>query len=398
MIKNKELIDRFFRYVKIDTQSSEETGASPSTAKQHDLAKVLYEELKSMGASDVYYDEEHCYVYARIPGDDRSPLGFIAHMDTSPAVTGKDVKPRIIENYNGEDFLLKTEEFPELLNHIGEDIIATDGTTLLGADDKAGVAEIMNLAEYLLTHKEVSHRPIHIAFTPDEEIGCGTDYFDAERFGTKEAYTVDGGKLGIIEYENFNAASAHIRVTGKSVHPGSAKNIMKNASTLAIEFQNMLPSVEVPEHTEGYEGFYFLDSMKGDVENAELSYIIRDHDAELFAARKENIKKITAYLNDKYGEGTFSAEVKDQYHNMADAMKNHMDLVENAMEAMKKVGVTPVNEPIRGGTDGAMLCENAGIACPNLPTGGYNYHGRYEYASVQEMEKSAEALIHIATM
>ncbi len=398
MIKNQELIDRFFRYVKIDTQSSEETGASPSTAKQHDLAKVLYKELQDLGASDVYYDEEHCYVYAAIPGDDREPLGFIAHMDTSPAVTGKDVKPRIIENYQGEDFLLKTEEFPELLNHIGEDIIATDGTTLLGADDKAGVAEIMNLAVYLMAHPDVSHRPIRIAFTPDEEIGCGTDHFDVERFGAKEAYTVDGGKLGIIEYENFNAASAHIHVTGKSVHPGSAKDIMKNAVTLAIEFQNMLPANEVPEHTEGYEGFYFLDSMSGDVENADLSYIIRDHDAVRFAERKKTIEKITAYLNDKHGAGTFSAEVKDQYHNMADAMKDHMDLVDNAMEAMRKIGVTPVNEPIRGGTDGAMLCEAHGIACPNLPTGGYNYHGRYEYASVQEMEKSAEALIHIACM
>ncbi len=396
MIKNQKLIDRFFKYVKIDTQSSEESTTSPSTMKQHDLAKVLKAELEEMGASEIVYDEEHCYIYACIPGE-KPAIGFIAHMDTSPAVSGANVKPRIIENFDGNDSLLKTEEYPELLNHFGEDIIATDGTTLLGADDKAGVAEIMQMAEYFLTHPEIKHREIRIAFTPDEEIGAGTEYFDIERFGAPEAYTVDGGKLGVIEYENFNAAAAKVHVHGKSVHPGSAKGIMKNALEMAMEFNAMLPSNEKPEYTEGYEGFYFLESMKGDVESAELSYIIRDHDRDIFEKRKEMIEKIAAFLNMREGEGSFEVEIRDQYYNMVTIMKDHMELIENAKKAFEKLGVNAVSEPIRGGTDGAMLTLR-GLPCPNLCTGGYNYHGRYEYASVQEMEKCSDALIEIAKM
>ncbi|MCR5526557.1 MAG: peptidase T [Lachnospiraceae bacterium] len=396
MIKNQKLIDRFFKYVKIDTQSSEESTTSPSTMKQHDLAKVLKAELEEMGASNIIYDEEHCYIYATIPGE-KPAIGFIAHMDTSPAVSGANVKPRIIENFDGKDSLLKTEEYPELLNHFGEDIIATDGTTLLGADDKAGVAEIMQMAEYFLTHPEVKHREVRIAFTPDEEIGAGTEYFDIEKFGAPEAYTVDGGKLGIIEYENFNAAAAKVHVHGKSVHPGSAKGIMKNALEMAMEFNAMLPSNEKPEYTEGYEGFYFLESMKGDVEEAELSYIIRDHDRDIFEKRKEMIEKIGSFLNMREGEGTFEIEMRDQYYNMITIMKDHMELIENAKKAFEKLGVNATSEPIRGGTDGAMLTLR-GLPCPNLCTGGYNYHGRYEYASIQEMEKCSDALIEIAKM
>ena len=364
MIKNKALIDRFISYVKIDTQSDEESGLSPSTAKQHDLAKVLVSELEAMGASEIHYDTEHCYVYACVPGE-QPAIGFIAHMDTSPAVSGANVKPRIIENYQGEDELLKTEDYPELLNHFGEDLIATDGTTLLGADDKAGVAEIMDMAEYFLTHPDVKHREIRIAFTPDEEIGAGTDYFDIEQFGAKEAYTVDGGKLGIIEYENFNAAAAKIKVHGKSVHPGSAKGIMLNALTLAMEFNSLLPAAEKPEFTEGYEGFYFLESMKGDVEETELSYIIRDHNFEKFESRKALMQSTVEFLNKKYPAGTFEIEMKDQYYNMLSHMKDHMSLIENAKKAFEKLGVNAKSEPIRGGTDGAMLTYK-GVPCPNL--------------------------------
>ena len=395
-MNSQSLIDRFLRYVKIDTQSDEESGLSPSTSKQHDLAKVLVHELKNMGASDVFYDTEHCYVYACIPGA-KPAIGFIAHMDTSPAVSGADVHPRIIENFDGNDELLKTEDYPELLNHIGEDLIATDGTTLLGADDKAGIAEIMDMAEYFLTHDNVQHREIRIAFTPDEEIGAGTDYFDIDKFGAKEAYTVDGGKLGIIEYENFNAASAKITIHGKSVHPGSAKGIMRNALTIAMEFNSLLPENERPEYTEGYEGFYFLEGMKGDIENVELSYIIRDHDMDKFDHRKNTVKMAADFLNSKYPAGTIELEIKDQYYNMITHMKDHMSLIDNAKEAFAKLGIKAVSEPIRGGTDGAMLTYK-GIPCPNLCTGGYNYHGRFEYASIPEMEKSAEVLKEIAMM
>ncbi len=389
MIQNHTLIERFLNYVKIDTQSNEESEQQPSTEKQRNLAEVLVRELQEMGA-EVDYDEEHCYVYARIPGEEPA-LGFIAHMDTAPAASGANVKPRIIEQYRGNDDLLKIEEFPELANHIGEDLIATDGTTLLGADDKAGVAEIMDAAEYFLLHPEVRHRTLCIAFTPDEEIGEGTRNFDENRFGAKEAYTVDGGKLGGLEYECFNAAGARVEISGKSVHTGDAKNTMINACRVAMEFQSMLPEAEVPEHTEGYEGFYHLDEMEGTVEHAVLKYILRDHDRTILEKRKATMLKIAAYLNEKYGEERVTVTLKDQYFNMAEIMKDHMDLIENAKQIMNEMGITPLIEPIRGGTDGASLTFR-GIPCPNLCTGGYNYHGRYEYASIQEMEQCAEMI------
>ncbi|MCI1727652.1 MAG: peptidase T [Lachnospiraceae bacterium] len=395
-MKNKELIERFIRYAEVDTQSSEESGTSPSTMKQHDLAKMLASELKEMGVKDVDYDEEHCYLYAGIPGDPELPaLGFISHMDTSPAVSGAGVKPRILENYDGKDSLLKPEEFPELAHHIGEDLIATDGTTLLGADDKAGVAEIMNLAEYCMKHPDERRRTVRIAFTPDEEIGCGTDHFDIERFAAKEAYTVDGGKLGELEYENFNAASANIRISGRSVHPGDAKNLMVNAVLVGMELNALLPPSERPEHTEKYEGFYFLEEMDGTVDSALMKYLIRDHDRVLFEKRKETMQRAVDFINARYGEGTAVAEIRDQYYNMAGLMASHMDLIDRAVEKMKKLGIKPSVVPIRGGTDGASLTYR-GLPCPNLCTGGYNYHGRYEYASIQEMEKAAELLIELA--
>ncbi len=395
MISNHSLFERFFRYVKIDTQSDEEAVPQPSTAKQRDLASLLARELEEIGAQ-VDYDEEFCYVYAKIPGTEPA-LGFVSHMDTSPAASGKDVKPRIIENYQGEDFLLKTGEFPELLNHFGEDLIATDGTTLLGADDKAGVAEIMTMAAWYAAHPEVPHRTICIAFTPDEEIGRGTEHFDPARFGAKEAYTVDGGKLGELEYECFNGAKAKITFHGKSVHPGDAKNTMINAVRIAAELNGLLPEAEIPEHTEGYEGFYYLDSIHGDTEEAVSKYILRDHDLEKLQAKKAFLTRCVELINAKYGEGVAELDMADQYYNMAIPMKDHMELIDRAKEALSKLGVEPVVVPIRGGTDGAALTY-MGIPCPNLCTGGYNYHGRFEYASVQEMETVTELLKALAAV
>jgi tripeptide aminopeptidase len=395
-MKNSSLIERFIRYAEIDTQSDEDSETSPSTMKQHDLARLLVSELEEMGVSDIDYDREHCYVYASIPGKSSAPaLGFISHMDTSHAVSGTGVKPRIIEKYDGKDAVLDPEVFPELKNHIGEDLIATDGTTLLGADDKAGVAEIMNMAEYFLKNSGEMHRTLKLAFTPDEEIGSGTKYFDTGRFGAKEAYTVDGGKLGVIEYECFNAAYANLRIHGRSVHPGDAKNLMKNALLIGMEFNSMLPPAERPEHTEMYEGFYFLEEMRGNTDSVLMKYLIRDHSREAFEKRKDTVRRIADYLNAEYGEGTVEMDMGDQYYNMAGLMADHMDLVENVKTAMEKIGITPRTLPIRGGTDGAMLTYR-GIPCPNLCTGGYNYHGCYEYASIPEMEKTAELLIELA--
>nr|WP_027872100.1 peptidase T [[Eubacterium] cellulosolvens] len=407
MIRNTKLVDRFLRYVKIDTQSSEEAEEQPSTQKQRVLADLLAEELEALGAA-VDYDREHCYIYASVPGNGTADtaLGFIAHMDTSPAVSGAGVAPRIIGTYDGTDEILTTEDFPELLHHIGEDLIATDGKTLLGADDKAGIAEIMNMLEYFFEHPEIKHRPIRVALTPDEEIGRGTENFDVARFGAAQAYTVDGGKLGVIEYECFHAAAARVTVSGRSVHTGDAKNRMINAVRLAMEYSAMLPEAETPEHTEGYEGFYHLDKIRGDVEEAVLDYILRDHDREKFQARKNVMLQNADYMNRKYGSGNVNGinvhgkelvrvEIRDQYSNMAEIMKDHMELITNAEDALRSLGVEPVTEPIRGGTDGAAL-SFMGVPCPNLCTGGYNYHSRYEYASVQEMEKTAELLILLA--
>ena len=390
---DESLLHRFLRYVEYDTQSDEDSGTSPSTAKQYHLATQLAYELRHLGA-EVDYDKEHCYVYAVLPGEEPA-LGFIAHMDTSPAVSGADVKPRIIDSYDGSDPSLTVDAFPELRNHMGETLIATDGTTLLGADDKAGVAEIMHMVQYFYRHPELSHRTLCIAFTPDEEIGNGTAHFDRSRFPANEAYTVDGGKFGIVEYENFNAAQAKVKIHGTSVHPGSAKDIMINASLVAMEFNGMLPEDQRPEHTEGYEGFFMLDKLSGTVEEASMTYIIRDHNHNQFEEKKELIGSIAETLNCKYGGGVCQVEIHDQYHNMLDVMKDHMHLIQHAFDAIRELGYEPQSLPIRGGTDGAMLTEN-GLPCPNLCTGGYNFHSRYEYASLPEMERSAELLIRLA--
>ena len=402
-----DVIEKFLKYVKVDTQSDPDSGTSPSTMKQHDLAKILRDELIEIGASDVYYDEEHCYVYASIPSnidDDkkRYKMGFVAHMDTSDEVSGKDVKPRIIDNYEGTEIALSSDgkvvlspdDFPELLNHIGEDLIVTDGTTLLGADDKAGVSEIMTMAETLLSNSDIKHGDIKIAFTPDEEIGEGTAYFDIERFGADYAFTVDGGKLGELEYENFNAAEGIIKVHGRSVHPGDAKNKMINAALLCYEFHSMLPVFQNPMYTEKREGFFHLTDVNGGTENAEATYIIRDHDEKLFDAKKKLFKDAADYLNKKYGEGTVEVVLRDQYFNMIEKIRPHMHLIDNAKKVMAELGITPIDSPIRGGTDGAALSYK-GLPCPNLCTGGYNYHGKYEYASVQEMRKVVDILLGI---
>lgn len=403
----EKTVEKFIRYVKVDTQSSEESESTPSTMKQHNLAQLLVEELHEMGAEEITYDKELCYVYASIPAsigcEDVPVLGFIAHMDTSPAVTDTNVQPRFVKEYDGKDIVLndsqnivmKVSDFPELQKYVGQDLIVTDGTTLLGADDKAGIAEIMTMAEYFLRNPECRHGKLRIGFTPDEEIGRGADYFDVELFGADYAYTVDGGALGELEYENFNAAGAKLHVYGRSVHPGSAKGKMKNAILIAQEFQGMLPVFQNPMYTEKYEGFFHLDSIHGDVEEVVADYIIRDHDRLLFEQKKTQFLNTADFLNTKYGEGTVVVEMTDSYYNMREVLEPHMHLVYNASEAMKELGIEPIVSPIRGGTDGARL-SFMGLPCPNLCTGGENYHGRYEYACVQSMMKTTELLIRIA--
>ena len=397
--------DKFMRYIAVDTQSAE-AETVPSTEKQFNLARMLCEELKAMGASDVRLDEEHAYVYGFIPSnvEENIPvLGFVAHMDTSPALSGRDVKARCIANYDGKDICLneekqifmRVEEFPELPGYAGKELIVTDGTTLLGADDKAGIAEIMTMAELLLNHPEVPHGKIAIAFTPDEEVGHGVDFFDIPGFGAAAAYTVDGGALGGIEYETFNAASARVRINGRSIHPGSAKNKMRNALRIALELDSLLPEADRPEHTEGYEGFYHLDAMNGSVESAVMDYIIRDHDRQKFEARKAFFASCCDFLNKKYGEDTAVPEINDTYYNLKDALTDHMDLIDRACEAMRSIGVEPVITPVRGGTDGCHL-SYAGLPCPNLFTGGHNYHSKYEYIVRESMEKSVELLLALA--
>lgn len=407
MSEIKEVTERFLRYVKVDTQSNDETAGvkTPSTEKQKNLAHILVTELKEMGAIDVYFEESYGIVYAFIPATDvenKKVLGFIAHMDTSPDFSGTNVKPKIIQNYDGNDIFLgkcedgeiflKPEDFPELKNFIGQDLITTDGSTLLGADDKAGVAEIMTMASYLLSHPDIKHGGIAIAFTPDEEVGAGVDHFDLERFAADYAYTVDGGALGELEYENFNAALATLYVRGRSVHTGDAKGKMKNAFSMGIAFDQKLPEKERPEYTEGYEGFYFLMNMQGSIEHVKMKYLIRDHSMEKFEERKNIIFKIAQELNDLYGEGSFEVQMKDQYFNMAEKIKSYMFLIEDAKTCMETLGIKPIVQPIRGGTDGARL-SYMGLPCPNLCTGGMNYHGRYEYCSINAMEKIVELLI-----
>ena len=396
-------IENFLRYVKIDTQSSEESTTIPSTMKQHDLARQLVSELEAMGAAEITYDKEHCYVYATIPasaGCEKAPvLGFISHMDTSPAVTDTNVNPRIVENYDGKDIVLnaaenivmKVEDFPELLHYMGQDLIVTDGTTLLGADDKAGVAEIMTMAETLLMHPEKKHGKIRIGFTPDEEVGAGADYFDVKLFGADFAYTVDGGALGELEDETFNAAGAKLIVNGRSVHPGDAKDKMKNAAVMAMEFHSELPKQACPERTSGYEGFFHLTDMEGSVEHAKLSYIIRDHDMENFEEKKAVMTAAADFINRKYGAGTLELTLKDSYYNMKEKIEPCMFLVDQAKSAMLELGIAPKVQPIRGGTDGARLSFE-GLPCPNLCTGGENFHGRFEYIPAEDMERITQLL------
>ena len=401
-----EVAEKFIEYVKIDTQSKEELSDKvPSTEKQRNLAKLLCQELQEMGASDVRYDEEHSYVYAVIPSnvDKEVPaIGFIAHMDTSDAVSGENVKPRIIENYDGEDIVLNEEqnivtfvsEFPMLKDCIGKTLIVTDGNTLLGGDDKAGVAEIMTMAEYFLTHPEIKHGKICIGFTPDEEVGNGVEYFDIKGFGADFAYTVDGGELGDMSYECFNAASGRVTVKGKSVHPGYAKGIMKNAIKLAYKFIEELPENECPESTQGYEGFYHVTDIKGTVEETVIDFIIRDHDRTTFEKRKNIFAATAQRLNEAYGVDTYSVEIKDSYYNMKEMIEKDMRLVEYAKSAMEKAGVIPKVSPIRGGTDGARLSYE-GLLCPNLCTGSEGHHGRNEFACIEDMDKIVDILKNI---
>ena len=404
-----QLLNRFLRYVSVDTQSSEDSTASPTTAKQHDLAKVLTEELRQMGASDVFYDDVHCYVYAKIPATDGGKQtkvkGFLAHMDTSPEVTDTNVRARIVRDYDGGDIVLnedgpivmKTEDFPELRELAGKSLIVTDGTTLLGADDKAGVAEIMTMAAYLLAHPEIPHGELSICFTPDEEVGAGVDYIDLEKLGADVAYTVDGGKLGEIEYECFNAAAATVTITGRSVHPGSAKDKMINAARVALELDAMIPAAGRPETTEGYEGFFHLTRLEGETEKATIMYIIRDHDKAKFLEKKSRMEAMTAKINERYGEGTALLTMKDSYYNMKEVIEQgNLFLVEDAKEAMEELGIVPLIQPIRGGTDGARL-SFMGVPCPNLCTGGGNFHSRFEYACVESMESIVKLLIALAT-
>ena len=394
--------ERFLRYVAVDTESAEEVEQVPSTERQHDLARMLCRELQEMGFEAEH--DEHCYVYGTIPGNrpDAPVIGFIAHMDTSPDMSGKDVKAKIVR-FTGEDILLNAEkgivlsvkDYPSLEKYRGEDIICTDGTTLLGADDKAGVAEIMTLAQFYAENPDVPHGTIKIGFTPDEEVGNGPKYFDVKKFGADFAYTLDGGELGEIEYENFNAAAMKVQVKGLGIHPGSSKNKMVNASLIAIEFDALLPAQQRPAFTEGYEGFFHLHSMQGEVESATLTYIIRDHDAGKFEAKKALALAAGEYLNKKYGEGTVTVEIKDSYRNMAEIIRQHYHLIDNARAAMQELGITPITMPIRGGTDGATL-SYMGLPCPNLCTGGANAHGRFEYIPVRSMEMTYEIAKKIA--
>ena len=401
------LVERFLKYVSFDTQSSEETEVTPSTPGQMVFAKYLKEELESLGLEDITLDE-HGYLFATLPANIDKPvptIGFIAHMDTSPDMSGKDVSPRIVQNYDGSDIVLSAEEnvvlspsqFPELLDHKGEDLIVTNGKTLLGADDKAGIAEIVSAIVYLKEHPEIKHGKIRIGFNPDEEIGLGAHKFDVEKFGCDWAYTMDGGEVGELEFENFNAASAKITFKGRNVHPGYAKNKMVNSIRVANRFCAMLPAHETPEHTEGYEGFYHLISFNGDVEQTTVAYIIRDHDRARFESRKKKIERFISEINAEYGEGTATLELRDQYYNMREKIEPVMHIIDTAFAAMEAVGVKPNVKPIRGGTDGAQLSFK-GLPCPNIFAGGLNFHGRYEFAPIQNMEKAMKVIVKIAEL
>ena len=402
----EKILDRFLRYVSVDTQSDENSESQPSSAKQLDLLGMLRDELSAMGVEATL--DEYGYVMATLPSniDRKVPVvGFIAHVDTSPDASGANVRPQIIENYDGGDIalkgvpglFLKPSEFPELLAHKGETIITTDGTTLLGADDKAGVAEIMNAVQYMVEHPEFKHGEIKIGFTPDEEIGRGVVKFDVKKFGAEYAYTMDGGEVGELEFENFNAASAKIHIQGRNVHPGYAKGKMKNAILIGMELNSLLPVQQRPEFTEGYEGFFHIISFKGSVEEADFGYIIRDHDRAKFEEKKEVIGKCVAFINEKYGEGTASLEVKDQYYNMRQQVEPYYFIVEKAVKAMEMEGIEARIQPIRGGTDGANLSFK-GLPCPNIFAGGLNFHGKMEFAPLESIEKASKVVLNIISL
>ncbi|MFR0677248.1 peptidase T [Dysgonomonas mossii] len=400
------VVDRFLKYVKFDTESSTETGTTPSTPGQMVLARELEKELYEMGLEDISLDEKG-YIMATLPANtDKkvATIGFVAHMDTSPDLTGKDVNPQIVKNYDGKDIILNKElnivlspnDFPEMQDYVGQDLIVTDGKTLLGADDKAGIAEILTAIKYLKDHPEIKHGKIRIGFTPDEEIGAGADYFDVEKFGCEWAYTMDGGPIGELEYENFNAAGVKINIQGRSVHPGYAKDKMVNALVVANKLVSLLPSNERPEHTTGYEGFYHLTNISGTVDAATVGYIIRDHDREIFEKRKQTMLDTIAFINKLYPDST-TVEIKDQYYNMREKVEPVKHVVDLAFEAMTAVGVTPIVKPIRGGTDGARL-SFMGLPCPNIFAGGHNFHGRYEFVPIQSMEKAVQVIVKIAEL
>ena len=402
-----DIIERFLNYTKFDTQSAEENQTVPSTSKQLIFARYLKEELEREGLQEVEMDEKG-YIYATLPangtGNEVPTIGFISHYDTSPDCSGANIKPRIVKAYDGQDIqlsegiVLSPKKFPELLGHVGENLIVTDGHTLLGADDKAGIAEIVQAMVWLQEHPEVRHGKIRVAFNPDEEIGMGAHHFNVEKFGCQWAYTMDGGDLGELEYENFNAASAKITINGVSVHPGYAKDKMVNASLLAAEFTTLLPADERPETTEGYEGFFHLTGMQTQTEQARLSYIIRDHDREKFEARKRLMLECAEQMNANYGEGTVVAEVNDQYYNMREKIEDgNMHVIDLALQAMRQVGVEPKVKPIRGGTDGAQL-SFMGLPCPNIFAGGLNFHGPYEFVPIQSMEKAMQVVVKICEL
>ena len=403
--KTMHITERFLNYTKFDTQSAEDSQSVPSTAKQLVFAEYLKKELEAEGLSDVEMDDKG-YIYATLKSNikrDVPTIGFISHYDTSPDCSGADIKAQIVHNYDGKDILLSEgivsspRQFPELLSHIGEDLIVTDGTTLLGADDKAGIAEIVQAMVYLQQHKEIQHGDIRIAFNPDEEIGMGAQHVDVERFGCEWAYTMDGGDGGELEFENFNAASAKITIKGVSVHPGYAKGKMVNASLLAAEFIGLLPQDETPETTDGYQGFYHLTGITSQTEQARLSYIIRDHDRDRFEDRKRFIQSAVERMNERYGEGTVVCELRDQYYNMKEKIDPQMHVIDLVLHAMQAVGIAPKVKPIRGGTDGAQLSFR-GLPCPNIFAGGVNFHGPYEFVSIQSMEKAMQLIVKICEL
>ncbi|OJV19278.1 MAG: peptidase T [Bacteroidetes bacterium 41-46] len=405
----QKVLEKFLRYIAVDTASDPESETQPSTSKQLNLSRMLVEELRAMGVKDVELDEWG-YVMASLPsnlpdGSNVPAIGFIAHVDSAPDASGENINPQIIENYDGSDivinkergFVMKVEEFPELLKYKGNTIITTDGTTLLAADDKAGIAEIMTAVEHIMANPDLPHGTIKIGFTPDEEIGRGVDKFDVERFGAEFAYTLDGGEIGELEYENFNAAAAKIFIQGRNIHPGYAKEKMVNAIILGAELNSMLPVEQRPEYTAGYEGFFHIIKFDGTVENANIQYIIRDHDSEKFESKKRLISQCVDFLNKKYGEGTYTLELKDQYYNMKKQVEPHYHIVEKAVQAMEMAGIKPNIKPIRGGTDGARL-SFMGLPCPNIFAGGHNFHGKFEFIPAESMEKAVEVILNLVKL